>query len=141
VGIGNNLTAFDQQLSSLGIQREYNIERMQHMFAVDAERYSYEAAQNLAHAAAKQQALMNVSALYGYGGLGGKRVEPVPLTLKEKRESRWRHKLVRMQDKLSERRMAKVSRTAWAVGWLWASILIFVATAYLIRWAMYLTFG
>jgi len=140
------MNPFDtEHLRKLGIQHEYDIMRMQHKFAVDADRYSEQQAQSLAQAALGMQAAMNVSAIYGWGGLGQRRAEhglsaPKP-TLKDMRESRWRNKLVRMKDKLHERRMMKISRVAWAVGWLWGSMLIFVATGYLTRWVMFLTFG
>lgn len=121
------------EMQRIGIEQEYNSARQQYIFAIDAGRYSQQQA----------NALMGLQAGSLYP-LGGRWVPPVPsatLTLKERREARWRQKLFRMKDKAIEKRIAAVAKAAWIVGWVWASLLIFVATSYLLRWSLNLITG
>ena len=65
----------------------------------------------------------------------------VKVTLKDKREQRWRNKLVRMQDKKRARRLARLDTAMWVAGWVWGGCLAFVVTVYLIKWVMLLVLG
>jgi hypothetical protein len=129
-------------LAQIGVQSEYNQRTMQYHFSVDAERYTRQQASALAQSLASGQMGDALAAnLYGMRALMMNTHPSPPRSLKDRREERWRQKLFHMKDKAIERRIARVAKAAWVVGWMWGSLMIFVLTSYLVKWAMRLVLG
>lgn len=59
----------------------------------------------------------------------------------EWRGATWRRRMVRMKDKIAQRRWARVERAAWLLGWTWGGGIASALTIYLIKWLTALTLG
>jgi len=82
-----------------------------------------------------------------FGGLGGTEsyynsLRPTPsLPLKDRRQTRWNRRMLRIKEKDTIRRMATVFKVLWALAWLWGSLLAFVLTSYALKWALRVVLG